>query len=202
MEKKSAPAYLGLQGWLISESSQSIHLTLPQNCQKGNFSSSERGELTIKTDPYKNSHLKSISFFSLFLSQKTPRKSVFDQNDKKWSYFGTELILFRREVGIIIFLNEQWSHEWRIWQCLLLIRWKLTFLKAVLHTNVLNDITAAPFSVGFFTTGSWEKDTKNGSAVTLLRTFLRNSAFIYAGIGDWVGLRKSKARWRNTWMVP
>ena len=68
--KKSAPAYLGLQGWLISESSQSIHLTLPQNCQKGNFSSSERGELTIKTDPYKNSYLKSIFFFPLFLSQK------------------------------------------------------------------------------------------------------------------------------------
>ena len=74
--KKSAPAYLGLQGWLISESSQSIHLTLPQNCQKGNFSSSERGELTIKTDPYKNSHLKSIFFFPLFLSQKTPPKSI------------------------------------------------------------------------------------------------------------------------------
>ena len=83
--KKSAPAYLGLQGWLISESSQSIHLTLPQNCQKGNFSSSERGELTIKTDPYKNSHLKSIFFFPLFLSQKNPEvhKSAFDQNDEE-----------------------------------------------------------------------------------------------------------------------
>ena len=95
MEKKSAPAYLGLQGWLISESSQSIHLTLPQNCQKGNFSSSERGELAIKTEPYKNSHLKSIFFFPLFLSQKNPevRKSVFDQNDKEWSYLGTELMI-------------------------------------------------------------------------------------------------------------
>ena len=107
-KKKSAPAYLGLQGWLISESSQSIHLTLPQNCQKGNFSSSERGELTIKTDPYKNSHLKSIFFFPLFLSQKPPVKVfLIKMTRRDHTLFDSELILFRREVGIIIFLNEQ-----------------------------------------------------------------------------------------------
>ena len=47
-----------------------------------------------------------------------------------------------------------------------------------LRTNVLNDVTAAPFSVSFFTAGSGEKDTKNGAAGTSLRTFvLRSSAF-------------------------
>jgi hypothetical protein len=108
VEKKSALAYLGLQGWLISESSQSIHLTLPQNCQKGNFSSSERGELTIKTDPYKNSHLKSIFFFPLFSSQKKPIKVfLIKMTRSDHTLFDSELILFRREVGIIIFLNEQ-----------------------------------------------------------------------------------------------
>ena len=44
--------------------------------------------------------------------------------------------------------------------------------------NVLNDVTAAPFSVVFFTAGSREKDTKNGAAVTSLRKFVFRYNFI------------------------
>ena len=40
-----------------------------------------------------------------------------------------------------------------------------------------NDVTAALFSVGFFAAGSWEKDTKNGAAVTSLRSFLFRDNF-------------------------
>ena len=50
-------------------------------------------------------------------------------------------------------------------------------IKALLRTNVLNDVTAAPLSVSFFTAGSWEKDIKNSAAVTSLRWFVHNSAF-------------------------
>ena len=49
-------------------------------------------------------------------------------------------------------------------------------LKAWQNKNDLNDVTAAPFFV-FFVAGSWEKDTKNGAAVTSLRTFVHNNAF-------------------------
>jgi hypothetical protein len=31
--------------------------------------------------------------------------------------------------------------------------------------------------VGFFTAGSWEKDTENGAPVTSLRTFVRSNDF-------------------------
>ena len=50
------------------------------------------------------------------------------------------------------------------------------FPKSLLRTNFLNDVTAAPFSV-FFTAGSWEKTTKNGAAVTALRTFICSNDF-------------------------
>ena len=51
-------------------------------------------------------------------------------------------------------------------------------LKSLLHTNVLN----ALFLVGFFTVGSWEKDTKNIASVTSLRTFVRSKDFIWKQI--------------------
>ena len=38
-------------------------------------------------------------------------------------------------------------------------------IKSLPRTNVLNDVTAAPFLVGFFTAGSLQKNTKNGAAV-------------------------------------
>jgi hypothetical protein len=43
--------------------------------------------------------------------------------------------------------------------------------------KVLNDITAAPFSVSFFTAGSWEKETEKGAAVTSLRMFAQSDGF-------------------------
>ena len=49
-------------------------------------------------------------------------------------------------------------------------------LKAWQNKNDLNDVTAAPFFV-FFVAGSWEKDTKNGAAVTSLRSFLFRDDF-------------------------
>ena len=42
---------------------------------------------------------------------------------------------------------------------------KFLFLKALLCTNVLNDVTAAPLLVVFLLLAS-EKDTENGVAVT------------------------------------
>ena len=41
--------------------------------------------------------------------------------------------------------------------------------------NVLNDV--APFSVSFSQLPAVKKDTKNGAAVTSLRTLIRSSAF-------------------------
>ena len=38
--------------------------------------------------------------------------------------------------------------------------------------NVLNDVTAAPFSVVFLLLATEKKDTKNDAAVTLLRMFM------------------------------
>ena len=41
-----------------------------------------------------------------------------------------------------------------------------------------NDVTAAPYLVFFFATGSREKDTENGAAVTSLRSFLFRDDFM------------------------
>ena len=43
--------------------------------------------------------------------------------------------------------------------------------------NILNDVTAAPFSVSFSQPPAVKKDTENGAAVTSLRTFGHRSAF-------------------------
>ena len=53
---------------------------------------------------------------------------------------------------------------------------RFLFLKALLCTNVLNDIPAAPFLVVFLLLAA-EKDTEKGAAVTSLRTFVRSNAF-------------------------
>ena len=53
---------------------------------------------------------------------------------------------------------------------------KFYTLKALLHTNVLNDVTAAPFLVSFSQLPAAKKH-RNGAAVTSLRTFVRSSAF-------------------------
>ena len=42
---------------------------------------------------------------------------------------------------------------------------KMTLLKALLNTNVLNDVTAAPFLVSFLQLAA-EKNTETGAAVT------------------------------------
>ena len=49
-------------------------------------------------------------------------------------------------------------------------------LKALLRTNVLNDVTAAPFLESFSQLPA-AKNTKNSAAVMSLRTFVRSSAF-------------------------
>ena len=51
------------------------------------------------------------------------------------------------------------------------------YLKTLLRKNVLNDVTAAPFSVSFSQLPAVKKDTENGAVVTSLRTFIRSSAF-------------------------
>ena len=51
------------------------------------------------------------------------------------------------------------------------------FVKLSRNKKGLNDDTAAPFSVGFFAAGSWEKDTKNGATMTSLRPFLFRDNF-------------------------
>jgi hypothetical protein len=43
--------------------------------------------------------------------------------------------------------------------------------------NVLNDVTATPFSVSFSQLPTVKKNTKNGAAVMSLKTFIRSSAF-------------------------
>ena len=53
----------------------------------------------------------------------------------------------------------------------------LCLIKALQRTNVLNDITAAPFSVSFSQLPAVKKDTENGAAVTSLRTFVRSNDF-------------------------
>ena len=50
-------------------------------------------------------------------------------------------------------------------------------LKTLLCTNVLNDVTAAPFMVSFSQLLAVKKGTKKGAAVTSLKTFVRSSAF-------------------------
>ena len=45
-------------------------------------------------------------------------------------------------------------------------------LKSSQNKKDLNDVTAAPFLFLFFAAGRREKDTKNGAAVTSLRSFL------------------------------
>ena len=51
-------------------------------------------------------------------------------------------------------------------------------VKALLHTNILNNVTAAPFSVSFSQLPAVKKkQKKNGAVVTLLRTFVHSSAF-------------------------
>ena len=50
-------------------------------------------------------------------------------------------------------------------------------LKALLRTNVLNDVTAASFSVSFSQLPAVKKDIEYSAAVTSLRTFIRSSAF-------------------------
>ena len=47
----------------------------------------------------------------------------------------------------------------------------------LLHMNVLNDVIAAPFSVVFLQLAAEKKDTKNGAAVTSLRTFVNSNNF-------------------------
>ena len=51
------------------------------------------------------------------------------------------------------------------------------FLMSLLHMNVLNDVTAALFFGVFFSAASCKKTTKNGAAVTLLRTFVHSNDF-------------------------
>ena len=49
-------------------------------------------------------------------------------------------------------------------------------LKSLLRTNVLNDVTAAKFSVSFFQLSAVE-NIENSAAVTSLRTFICSSDF-------------------------
>ena len=51
-------------------------------------------------------------------------------------------------------------------------------LKALLCTNVLNDVTAALFLMSFSQLPAVKKDNDKGAAVTSLRTFVRSNAFI------------------------
>ena len=53
----------------------------------------------------------------------------------------------------------------------------IIILKALLRTNVLNDVTAALFSVSFSQLPAAKNNTENGAAVTSLRTFVRSSNF-------------------------
>ena len=50
-------------------------------------------------------------------------------------------------------------------------------LKSSQNKKDLNDVTAAPFLFLFFAAGRREKDTKNGAAVTSLRTFVHCNNF-------------------------
>ena len=50
-------------------------------------------------------------------------------------------------------------------------------LKALLRTNVLNDVTAAPFLVVFLQLAAEKKTTENSAARTSLRTFVRSNDF-------------------------
>ena len=43
--------------------------------------------------------------------------------------------------------------------------------------NVLNDVTAAPFLVGFFYSWQLRKKAENGAALTSLGTFVRSNDF-------------------------
>ena len=45
-------------------------------------------------------------------------------------------------------------------------------LKSSRNKKDVNDVTVAPFSVGFVAAGSREKVPENGAAVTSLRSFL------------------------------
>ena len=51
-------------------------------------------------------------------------------------------------------------------------------LKALLCTNVPNDVTAALFLASFSQLPAVKKDTENGAAVTSLRTFVRSNDFM------------------------
>ena len=53
--------------------------------------------------------------------------------------------------------------------------------KGTITYQLPNDVTAAPFSVGFFAAGRWEKDTENGAAETSLRTFVCSKVCIFWG---------------------
>ena len=50
--------------------------------------------------------------------------------------------------------------------------------KALLCTNVLNDVTVTLFLMSFSQLPAVKKDIENGAAVRSLRTFVRSSAFI------------------------
>ena len=58
---------------------------------------------------------------------------------------------------------------------------QVNFVKSSRNKKGLNDVTAAPFLVGFFAAGSWEKDTKNGAVGMSLRPFLFCDNFSNAG---------------------
>ena len=60
------------------------------------------------------------------------------------------------------------------------------FLMSLLRMNVLNDVTAALFLVSFSQLPAVKKDTKNGAAVTSLRTFIRSSAFSIYLVRFWI----------------
>ena len=53
----------------------------------------------------------------------------------------------------------------------------MTILKSLLRTNVLNDVTATPFSVSFSQLPAVKKPTENSAAVTSLRTFVFRYGF-------------------------
>ena len=50
-------------------------------------------------------------------------------------------------------------------------------IKSLPRTNVLNDVTAAPFLVSFLQLAAEKKHTKNGAAVTSLRMFVCSNEF-------------------------
>ena len=56
-------------------------------------------------------------------------------------------------------------------------------LKSSRNKKDLNNITVAPFLVGFFAAGSWEKNIENGAAVTSLRSFLFHDDFPIEKLG-------------------